>query len=112
MQQETSLASQIVEHGLHFCGGMRISGVSGDPDTLRQPRASLFRLPGLQEQLRGHLVGGYVLGGISQNCCIFRERLIVFSFCRKGHGEAIPSEGVSRVLLQDLGECRNFVHLS
>ena len=61
--------------------------------------------------MRGHLIGGDVVGIVLDEEIEFVERFVGVVFGGVGHGEAVAGEGVGGVLLEHLGEKGDSVHV-
>lgn len=82
----------------------------GGGETGVEASASIFSAGELEQELRGHLVGGDVVGRVLEDGVVLGERLIRVAFGGVGHGEAVTGEGVGGILLEDLGEGSDLVH--
>ena len=61
MEMQKALRGEVVEKGLHFAGGVGVSGTLGGFDAFFEARNSFVAAVEFRQGLRGHLVGGDVV---------------------------------------------------
>ena len=94
------LCGEVVEEGLHFAGGVVVAGACRGCEAFVEASDRFFVAVELGEGLRGHLVGGDVVGIVLDEEVEFVERFGGVVFGGVGHGEAVTGEGVGGVLLE------------
>ena len=95
--------AEVVEHGLHFAGGVGVVGASGSGEAGLEAGLGFFAATGFEELLGGHLVGGDVVGRVCNDAVELGECLVRVAFGGVGHGEAVAGEGVGGVVGEDFG---------
>jgi len=91
-------------HGLHFGEGVLVVGAVGGGDAGVEAFEGGLGAAEFGEGLRGHLVGGDVVGGVGEEGGELGERGLWIALCSVLHGEGVAGEGVGGVFGEDLSE--------
>ena len=102
--------SEVVEEGLHFAGGVGVVGAVGGGEAFFEAGDGFFGAAEFGEGLRGHLVGGDVVGVVLDEGGELGEGEVGVALAEVFHGEAVTGEGVGGVELQDFVEGGDLVH--
>jgi hypothetical protein len=105
------LGAEVFAHGFHFGQGVLVVGAVGGGDAFVEAGQGFFGAALFCEGLRGHLVGGDVVGVVLDEDGEFGE--CGFSVAVGGvfHGEAVAGEGVGGVKLEDFVQGCDLVHV-
>ena len=101
---------QVVEERLHLACCMRVVGALRRDKALFQAGNGFVGSTQFGERLRGHLVGGNVVGVVMDEGGEFGEGEVGVALGVVFHGEAVAGEGVGGVSGEDLGEGGDLVH--
>ena len=97
-------------HGVHFREGVLVVGAIGGGDAGVQLSEGLFGTAESDEGLRGHLVGGDVVGVVLDAGGELGEAGGWIALGDVLHGEAVAGEGVGGIELEDFVERGELVH--
>lgn len=91
-------------HGFHFGEGVLVVSTIRYGDARVQALKGFVDAAERNEGLRGHLVGGYVVGIVRDAGCELGESCLGLPLSDVFHGEAIAGEGVCGVKLKNFVE--------
>ena len=97
-------------HGFHLGEGVLVAGAVGGGDAGMEAFECGFGAAEFGEGLRGHLVGGDVVGGVGDEGGELGERGLGVAADGVFHGKAVTGEGVGGVQFEYFGESGELVH--
>ena len=101
---------EFVAHGGHFGEGVLVAGAVGGGDAGFEAVEGFFGAAECDQRLRGHLVGGHVVGIVLDAGGELGEGGVGIALRDVLHGEAVAGEGVGGIELQDFVERGELVH--
>ncbi len=110
LQLRFSVVGEFVPEGIHFGECVLVSSAVGGSDAGVQTLEGFFGSIEFGQGLGGHLVGGNVVGCLSDERTEFFQTFVDSGLGDELHGEAVTGEGVGGVLFEDLSEEGEFVH--
>jgi hypothetical protein len=102
--------AEIVAEGFHFCNGVLVSGAVGGGDAVVETVEGFVGAAKSGEGLRGHLVGGDIVGVVLDEGGELGEGGVGVALADVLHREAVTGEGVGGVHGEDFGEGGDLVH--
>jgi hypothetical protein len=103
---------EVVEESLHLAGGVGVAGVTGGFEAGLEAGDGFFGAAEFGEGLRGHLVGGDVVGIVADEGGELGEGGFGATLAEVFHGEAVAGEGVGGVELKEFIAGCDLVHAS
>ena len=104
------MLADFVAHGLHFGGSVGVARPLGCGETGVEAGAGFVDAGDFDQRLRGHLIGGDVVGVVVDEGAEFSECSGGIALRGVLHRETVTREGVAWVELEDLVECGDLVH--
>jgi hypothetical protein len=104
------ILSQLCEHSFHLALGVEVAGAAGAGDAVGEHGFGVGNPIGAGQGLRGHEVAGSVVRAGFEQDGEFGECAVEVALLRVFHRQAVASEGVVRVLGEDVVEGGDAVH--